>query len=395
MIDSSLIQKNKNTSCNDYQNYQPDTLHVNYSIMRYIRINFHIMRRSDGTGSFTEADGKSFVINLMNKANEKLRNNEKMNLPLGNTTAVLPVLYQYVLTPDSAIAGDDGIYFDDDDSTCFLNKKSLGNNVMSPKAYNKYGVQKGKVLNVFLVEHMPDSILSSTYKASADGVGMGEWVKIAGCYNISHTLNILPSGDTIFNGWWTFTGLLNHEIGHCLGINHTWNANDACYDTPMNPGCWNYTSSGPCKDQVSNNVMDYNASQGAFTPCQIGRIQYNFTQPGSVQRNFCRPDWCVYHADSTVIIYNGDSIVWAGAKDFEGDIIINNNAVLVVKCRLSLTEGAKIIVYPKATLIVDGGMITNTCGKKWLGIEIKETKENKGKVVMVNDGKIENALNSL
>ena len=57
-----------------------------------------------------------------------------------------------------------------------------------------------------------------------------------------------------------------HELGHSLGLLHTWNQDDGCDDTPRNAGCWG--------DTCSNNMMDYNASQSALTACQLGIIHY-------------------------------------------------------------------------------------------------------------------------
>jgi len=88
--------------------------------------------------------------------------------------------------------------------------------------------------------------------------------------------------------FWPAT-LLAHELGHNLGLRHTWNQSDGCDDTPMNPyhldrsatsfQCWalNEPANGKCDEieKCSNNLMDYNAYQNALTECQVVKIHYN------------------------------------------------------------------------------------------------------------------------
>lgn len=74
-----------------------------------------------------------------------------------------------------------------------------------------------------------------------------------------------------------------------LGLNHphesdsyTWGE---CADAPIHPDfpnirqCWNLNEpAGPycnVQSKVSNNLMDYNASQSALSPCQVGIMQGN------------------------------------------------------------------------------------------------------------------------
>ncbi|MBK6283033.1 MAG: hypothetical protein IPF54_10565 [Draconibacterium sp.] len=54
---------------------------------------------------------------------------------------------------------------------------------------------------------------------------------------------------------------------------HTWNENDECEDTPINPNCWNVNepNNGQCA-VPSNNFMDYNAYGCAATICQVNRM---------------------------------------------------------------------------------------------------------------------------
>jgi hypothetical protein len=90
--------------------------------------------------------------------------------------------------------------------------------------------------------------------------------------------------------------IINHEIFHTLKLFHTCTGDDFCNDTPVgfvydkvmmgictlnqNANCWDFNPAipgcprKPCDDwdKISNNGMDYNQWEHAFTLCQIERI---------------------------------------------------------------------------------------------------------------------------
>ncbi|HXH18590.1 MAG TPA: M43 family zinc metalloprotease [Chitinophagales bacterium] len=377
--------------CSQLMNYAPDQ---RFTPMRQLRVNIHFMNNAAGTINFSESEGVDFAKNFLNDANHRLQNNQPMSLPEGNYTPVLPIKYQYALTPDPAIPGDDGIYFHYDDEFACFNKKGAAKNTFDTRMFEKYKVQAGSVLNIFLLEHCPDSIRSPTYKSSLDGVGMSTWVKVAGLKQHNY--------DTIYNTDGTFTvhgphynsNLLNHEVGHTLGLSHTWNTNDGCDDTPQNPGCWDQFSE-PCRESgiYSNNMMDYNNCQCALTPCQLAKIHYNFSRENTPQRKMLAPGWCAYQPEKSITIGRTEQVAWRSSMDLEGDIIINHGGELSVYCDVSLPKGAKIIVKPKGKLILHGAYLTNKCGDEWEGIEVWRSKKNEGEVIFLNNPRLDNVSN--
>ena len=390
----SLKVKSISKSCNLYSNYIPDTLHPEFTPTRLVRVNFHIIQDGKGQNNFSEREGRAFALQLIQDANQRLGSNHKMFLPKDNTTPALPVQYRYVLTGDPSIHGDDGIYFHRDDTLFAMNKKSKKkDNVYDRRQYDTYGVQKEKVINIFLMEHYPDSAKSPTYKASNDGVGSGPWVKLVGQYYLVKHPNITSSGDTIKYTTWNLAGLMNHELGHCFGLSHTWNTNDGCDDTPQSAGCWNF-GPPPC-DVCSNNVMDYNAYQSALTPCQLGKVSLSFYTDRAA-RKYLIPDWCIYDPEKSITIPSGESIDWGGSMDVFGDLIVEKKATLTIHCIVSMPPGSKIILKPKATLILDGATITSRCDNGlWEGIEITSTKKNNPSIILRNGATLDKVKNLL
>ncbi len=381
--------------CNQYSSYIPDSLHPEFSPMRYVRINVHIVQDANGEHNFSEQEGRLWVKGIVDNANGRLEHNAKMFLPHGNNTPVVQIPFRFVLTGDPQHHNIDGIYFHRSDTLFCMNKKARGNqknSVYDPRQYDQYGVQKDSVINIFLIEHCPDSILSKTYKASNDGVGLGTWAKVVGCYNIWKHPTIRGT-DTFRFMPWDAGGLFNHELGHCLGLAHTWNVDDGCEDTPKNPGCWNFNSPAGCQD-VSNNVMDYNNYKDALTPCQVGKIFQNFYTDKS-SRKFLIPQWCDYDSSKSITIHSGDSVEFNGGMDVYGDLIVENNAVLTVRCQLSIPPGGRIILYPKATLILDGSIVSSRCSTPFEGIEIMTKKKFKPVIHLKNGAVIQNVKHPL
>jgi len=343
--------------------------------MRYVRVNIHFMNSTDGRYNMPESETAAYAREWIKATNSNLDQNQKMLLPHGNETQVLPIPYRYVITPDPTIPGDDGIYYHIDDTLCYAVKTGRERNISDKRVIEKYAVREDSVMNIFLQTHHLDSIPSPTYRPDASGISLGSSVKIFGRWHQRPSV-------------WDIRGITNHEIGHSLGLAHTWGGHDGCEDTPAHPNCWNKTDKPPCDSMYSNNMMDYNAHMAALTPCQIGKILMNMSRPGSIQRNVLEPRWCVLDTSANITVT--DSMRWEGSADLEGHIIIKAGGILEIGCRVSMPAGATITIFPGGKLVIlSGGQLHNSCGNTWGGIEMVQEGKNKGSLIVMEGGQIE------
>ncbi len=370
--------------CKESINYAPDIDNPDHTPMRYIKINVHFIGDDKGNLNFSGPEAKRFAERMVRVANYKLSLNDEMALPAGNSTPKLPVRYRYVLTGKTGDPGDDGIYVHRDSELMQFNKKGRPHHSAEKAQYDTYGVMKEEVLNVFMLEHHPDSVASDSYKPSSDGIGMKYWVKMAGTYLKYQRAIMKKKADPFEETIGVTAGLLNHEIGHSMGLRHTWRSDDGCDDTPKNSNCWKGKG-------CSNNMMDYNATQSAVTPCQLGKIEYNFSKENSSMRKLLRKDWCEKDPDAMVRITKGQRITWDSAKDLTGDLVIEKHGVLRVNCLLSMPEDSYIKIMSGGQLVLDGCTVTNRCGGEWNGIVTPVKRgQAKGVVIHKNNPVIEN-----
>lgn len=383
-------QGNKRSACRSKMNYVPNPEHLDHTPIKTIRVNFHIMRNGNGEGNFPDKNqGRIYVKKILQSTNQKLQQNAKMFLPLKNEIPNLPMCYRFELTPNTGVPNDDGIYFHDDDELYHMTNYGANSNIYSKDVYKKYGIKKDSIMNIFLMGFHVDSVASKTYKMSSNGVAFGKWTKIASWYYFMDATKWETAEEIPFLDHWNSQRLLNHELGHCLGLRHSWGRNDGCDDTPAHSNCWNYTQNGSdCDSLVSNNIMDYNAHAGAWTPCQIATVHYNLSNKKYRVRSLLKKTWCHYDTSKTIRIQKGEDVNWNSAKDLEGDIIIEDGGSLTIRCRVSIPPNGRIIVKSQAKLILDGATLENDCGKSWKGIEVWKSKKMKGEVVMINDAKI-------
>ena len=383
-------QGNKRSACRSKMNYVPNPEHLDHTPIKTIRVNFHIMRNGNGEGNFPDKNqGRIYVKKILQSTNQKLQQNAKMFLPLKNEIPNLPMCYRFELTPNTGVPNDDGIYFHDDDELYHMTNYGANSNIYSKDVYKKYGIKKDSIMNIFMMGFHVDSVASKTYKMSSNGVAFGKWTKIASWYYFMDATKLETAEEIPFLDHWNSQRLLNHELGHCLGLRHSWGRNDGCDDTPAHSNCWNYTQNGSdCDSLVSNNIMDYNAHAGAWTPCQIATVHYNLSNKKYRVRSLLKKTWCHYDTSKTIRIQKGEDVNWNSAKDLEGDIIIEDGGSLTIRCRVSIPPNGRIIVKSQAKLILDGATLENDCGKSWKGIEVWKSKKMKGEVVMINDAKI-------
>lgn len=356
--------------------YAPDTNHLDHTPMKYVRMNFHFMNSTDSKNNLTGDAARKFAKDMINTANRNMAKNRKMLLPTGNNTPVLPLQFKFVLSPNPNIPGNDGIYFHQDDDLYYYIHRGRNRNRHKREVIKKYGVQLDTVLNVFIMPHHPDSLASPTYKAYDVGIALRNALKING--------NIKTKKGSFF------ATILSHEVGHILGLSHAWLKHDGCDDTPTHKNdCLNRSAPG-CEGRTSNNVMDYNIYQKAWTPCQIGKIHAKFARETSIQRKFIEPLWCESKESKHIRIT--DTIFWDIEKDLEGPLTIEAGGSLRISKRLSMPEGSKITIKAGGTLILDHVKLHNTCGNTWEGIEIQELGKQKGKLQEIGDCKVENTI---
>lgn len=364
--------------CEDYSHYIPDTTRLNDMPVRKIRVNFHWMNTTDTLyRDHLGEDAFRFIEGLVISANKDLRENRKMRLPHGNDTPVLPTRLEWALTGRPGDPADNGIYHHFDDSLYYYVHKGGNANLYSQEVVNRYGVNTDSVLNVFLMPHHPDSVASSTYPVRMVGVGPRRFIKMAGIQDLG-------------GNPWEYRGLLNHELGHILGLGHAW-MGDGCDDTPNHrQECYSPGSGPGCDTLTSNNVMDYAWLQIAWTPCQIGRAHYRLSRPGQQARNYLEPRWCERRDDRTV--YVSDSVNWMGARDLMGDVVIEATGRLQIGCRVSMPAGGRILIRPGGELLLtDGAHLHNDCGRAWDGIIVESQGESRGRIIAEGNYLIEDA----
>lgn len=101
--------------------------------------------------------------------------------------------------------------------------------------------------------------------------------------------------------------------------------------------------------------------------------------------------------------YNPNPIIISNSETWNDKIInqsinITYGATLTIRGKVIMQENCKLIIEPGATLIIDGGTLTNACGDMWQGIEVWGNKDlsqypqsNQGVVELKNGATIENA----
>ncbi len=289
-------------TCNGWEGYLPDPDHPDHLPMRFLRVNFHVMNSRDSSHNFRPKPAGFFLREpCWTAANAALDTNDPQLALAGRNGGAAQKLPLRVM----AAARRRRYLFPLRRFLVLLSIRRQKPEQLQPQSHPANTASAtDSILNIFLQVHPRDSFSSKTYRANGQGIALGTSLKMAG---------VLESSE----GPESFDGLLNHEVGHILGISHAW-VEDGCPDTDNHPNkCWTGSKDPPCRDLATNNMMDYNAYQMAMTPCQIGRVHQVLSSDKSRLRRCLVPTWCERREGRDVVIQ--DSVVWSGARDLEGN----------------------------------------------------------------------------
>ena len=124
--------------------------------------------------------------------------------------------------------------------------------------------------------------------------------------------------------------------------------------------------------------MDYNAPKCALTECQLGRMHWSLIGHDGNIGDCLIKDYLDYDVNKSITISDGSSNTWEFDQYINGDLVVENNSSLTIKCNTFLSIDGSISIEGGSTLVIDGGTIYNADINTDIG----------GTLEVINDGNL-------
>ncbi len=246
---SHVISNTNSLNWSNYTGYD-----YNSTSIKVVKLTFHIIQKADSSNNFPNNANSNQLLSI--DAITNLNNSMGVNIPMNLGINLAPFQSDTRIRFELA-----NIYYwnDDYDNVYRTNYSNYYNGIY----YSLYGdyLTAKYVTNKSNVDFKTNSVhvffcMGGSSVGGHTTLGNSKWM----------ILTNMSTSDPAF----TFR-TIKHEMGHVMGLDHSWISNDGCEDTPSNPNCWDQNN---CIGIQSNNTMDYNNCQCAFTQCQINKMHY-------------------------------------------------------------------------------------------------------------------------
>jgi hypothetical protein len=229
------------------------------------------------TPADTASNGYARARALVAEMNNQAANNPMNANPAGTSNP--PKGYSYALN---------GVYFHRVHTYVYESVKNDNNNIYTTYPFDTYGVNKATEVNMFMMGNYTNGACCDVGGVACTlGYNPNNpssyWVKVFNSHefyrwrqeNNGNTIPINGNPYTIPQNSMPFTAnTLGHEMGHVLGLWHTFERANNCSDASV-----------ANRGDGWNNLMDYSGGI-ALTPCQLGVVDYNLYNPGTPANSF-------------------------------------------------------------------------------------------------------------
>ena len=297
---------------------------------KYVNVNVNFILKSDGTGNYNETSdglggpvsGYQIAYEVIKTANDLFANNQQVYQPVGNTTSNLPIRIQYLLK---------GVHFIRNTTAYNYN----GSNLNSLDALTS---NPSSEINIFIAGASTGSSGITTLSDILYGsplmlVGEQMW----NSYNHGYTKTVSYQGTPILFKHFYYAHIINHELGHVLGLNHPFGCPntsnpDGCTDTytfcpksnfePIAPQTNPYNGqSCPTSptNTCSNTFLDYHINHAAVTPCQITTMHNSLQTTAGMNYYDCN---CLNPVSSFYLLYGSSGTLYLECSEDDATVSV-------------------------------------------------------------------------